>query len=331
MILSAFCPLTPRPLPHKVGPRITMFAPRPIFLFACCALILSAPAGAFAQKNQIFVTASLTDRRGLFIEDLDRQEIQILEGGQPRRVEFIAREEVPTVYGILFDHDLVQEESNQHWGSRLDVSNTNAAKNFAYQLIDKYVGRQTVWVGLYDRELQVTLDFSTDGFRSKEAIQHMSAGRTTRETFLYSALYSSVMRMKDRNEKRRVLLLFLNLVDSETASKLKPLRNLLSSSNVELFIVTFASQLGSGQGLSSMSRSALNELAQATAGEMFLAGDYRDHPDDITQHIYNQLRTFYTFGFESESASDAPAKLTIRCTRPGSKVKCHPTVPVVLP
>jgi len=308
-----------------------VFVWRSVFVFACCALILSAQAGAFAQKNPVFVTASLTDRRGLFIEDLDSQEIQILEGGQPRRLEFIAREEVPTVYGILFDRDLLQEESNQRWGSRLDVSNTNAAKNLAYQLIDKYVGRQTVWVGVYDRELQVTLDFSTDGFRSKEAIQHMSGGRTNRETFLYSALYSSVMRMKDRNEKRRVLLLFLNLVDSETASKLKPLKNLLSSSNVELFIVTFASQLGSGTGLnSSLSRSALNELAQATAGEMFLAGDYRDHPDDVTQHIYNQLRTFYTFGFESESASDAPAKLTIRCTRPGSKVKCHPTVPVVL-
>lgn len=304
---------------------------RALFVVACCALILNAQSGAFAQKNQVFVTATLTDRRGLFIEDLNPQEIQILEGSQPRRLEFMAREEVPTLYGILFDRELLRYEDNRHWGGTLEVSGTNAAKNLAYQLIDKYVGRQTVWVGLYDRELQVVLDFSVDGFKAKDAIQRMSGGRTTQETFLYSALYSSVMRMKDRNEKRRVLLLFLNLVDSETASRLKPLKNLLASSNVELFIVTFASQLGSGTGLnSSMSRSALSELAQATAGELFLAGDYRDHPDDITQHIYNQLRTFYTFGFESESATDAPAKLTIRCTRPGSKVKCHPNVPLVL-
>lgn len=304
---------------------------RVLAAIACCALLLSAQAGVFAQKSQVFVTATLTDRRGLFIEDLDQQEVQIMESGQPRRLEFMAREEVPTVYGMLFDRELLQHEDNQRWGSRLEVSSTNAARNLAYQLIDKYVGRQTVWVGLYDRELQVALDFSTDGFRAKDAIQRMAGGRATQEPFLYSALYSSVMRMKDRNERRRVLLLFLNLVDSETASRVKPLKNLLSSSNIELFIVTFASQLGSGTGLnSSMSRSALNELAQATAGEMFLAGDYRDHLDDITQHIYNQLRTFYTFGFESESAADAPAKLTIRCTRPGSRVKCHPNVPVVI-
>lgn len=298
---------------------------------ACCGFILGVQAGAFAQTTQAFVTATLTDKRGLFIEDLDKQEIEILEDGQPRRLEFMAREEVPTLYGILFDRDLLQYEDNRHWGSNLEISRTNAAKNLAYQLIDKYMGRQTVWVGAYGRELQVVLDFSIDWFRAKDAIQRMPPGSTTPQPFLYSALYSSVMRMKDRNEKRRVLLLFLNLVDADTASKLKPLKNLLSASNVELFVVSFASQLGSGTGLnSSMSNSVLKQLTQATAGEMFLAGDYRDHLDDVAQHIYNQLRTFYTFGFESESAADAPARLTIRCTRPGSRVRCHPNVPVIV-
>lgn len=78
-----------------------------------------------------------------------------------------------------------------------------------------------------------------------------------------------------------------------------------------------------------MSQASLTELAQATAGDIFLAADHRDHLDDISQHIYNQLRTFYTFGFESVSSAENPAKLTIRCTRPGSKIKCHPNVPVI--
>ena len=298
---------------------------------ACCGLVLSAQVGAFAQKTQAFVTASLVDKRGLFIEDLDKQEVQILEGSQPRELEFMARDEVPTVYGIIFDRALLQHDENPRWGSRQEVSITTSAKNLAYQLIDKHLGRQTVWVGLYDRELQVALDFSTDGFRAKDAIQRMSTGRATEEPFLYPALYSSVMRMKDRNEKRRVLILLLNLLDSETASRVKPLKNLLSASNVELFIVSFASRLGGGSaGLNpSMSHAGLKELVQATAGDMFWAADYRDHLDDIAQSIYNHLRTFYTFGFESESPAENPAKLTIRCTRPGAKIRCHPNVPVI--
>lgn len=206
---------------------------RAAITLACCGLALSAQVGAFAQKTQVFVTASLVDKRGLFIEDLDKREVQILEGNQPRELAFMARDEVPTAYGIIFDRALLQYEETQRWGGRQEILSANSAKNLAYQLIDKYLGRRTVWIGLYDRELQVALDFSTDGFRAKDAIQRMSVQHTTEEPFLYPAMYSSVMRMKDRNEKRRVLVLFLNLFDSETASRLKPLKNLLSASNVD--------------------------------------------------------------------------------------------------
>lgn len=243
----------------------------------------------------------------------------------------MAGEEVPTVCGLLFDRALLQYEENVRFGSAQSIPSTNSAKSLAYGLIDKYLGRQSVWVGVYERELQIAMDFSTDGFRAKDAIQRMSGRHMTEEPFLYPALYSSVMRMKDRNEKRRVLILFLDLLDSETIARLKPLKNLLSSSNIEVFIVTFASRLGSGgPGLNPvMSQSGLKELAQATAGDAFFAADYKDHLDDISKHIYNQLRTFYTFGFESTSPPNAPTKLTIRCTRPGSKVKCRPNVPML--
>ncbi len=301
------------------------------YALVCCWLALGAQDGAFAQKSQVFITASLVDKRGLFIEDLEKQEIRILEDNQPRDVEFMARDEVPTVYGILFDNALLQYEENQGWARRQEISGTGSSKNLAYQLIDKYLGRQTGWVGTYGQELQVVLDFNEDGFRAKDAIQRMSFQRSAGESFLYPALYSSIMRMRERNEKRRVLLLFTNFLDSETAGKIKPLKNLLASSNIELFAISYGSRLAApGAGLNpAMSQAGLKELAGVTAGDTFLAVDYRDHPEDIAQRIYNQLRTFYTFGFESQSGAESGAKLTIRCTRAGSKIKSHPNVPVI--
>jgi hypothetical protein len=98
---------------------------------------------------------------------------------------------------------------------------------------------------------------------------------------------------------------------------------------VEVVFISFASKMGGNRpGLSPiMSQASIKELAQVTSGESFMASDYRDHPEDITRRIHNQLRTYYTFGFESEASPDKPAQLTIRCTRPGSRVKCHPNVP----
>jgi VWFA-related protein len=285
-----------------------------------------------AQTNQVFVTASLQDKRDLLIENLEQQEIEILENNQPRRVEFLARDEVPAIYGILFDRSLIPENEDSYRvpGMPPQLSSITA-KSLAYEMVDKYLGKQTVWVGTYERALNVLLDFSTDGFRAKDVIQRLAGRRSMEESFLYAALYSAIMKMKDRHEKRRVLIVFMSALDPDTAGKMKPLKNLLASSNVEVFFISFASRTGISQpGMSPlMSRASVLELAQITAGEAFFGADYREHPDDISRRILNVLRTLYTFGFQSNAPPDKPARLTIRCLRPGSKVRSRQTVPAL--
>jgi VWFA-related protein len=287
------------------------------------------PASVPAAKVPVYVTASFADKRGLFIEDLSKEEVQIFENDQPRKIEFMARDEIPTVYGLIFDLSMLPEKPEDDYrGTTLIISNASAARSMAYELIDKHLGRQTIWVGGYEKELGIVQDFTIDGFSAKAAINQMHGKRGRSEPFLYSALFSGIMKMNTRTEKRRVIVVFMDLLDSDTADKLKPLKNVLSSMNVELFVVSFASRLGSGRGglLSSASGSSLRELTQITSGEAFFTADYKDHYEDITRRLYSHIRTFYTLGFESEASTDKPFRLTIRCTRAGSRVKHHPTV-----
>ncbi len=289
-------------------------------------------APPLAAGAPAFVSASITDRRGLFMENLSRDEVQIFENDQPREIQFMAQDEVPVVYALIFDLSILPENpENDYSGSTLVISPATASRSLAYELIDKYLGRQTMWVGGYEKELSVTQDFTTDGFSAKAAIQRMHSTSSVSEPFLYSALVAAVMKMNSRNEKRRVIIVFLDALDRETAGKLKPLKNLLSSSNIELYVVSFASKLGTGRGGLSpaISQSSLKELTQLTCGEVFFMSDYRDHLEDISRRLYNELRTLYTFGFESEGTAEKPSRLTIRCTRPGSKVRHHPTVSVL--
>lgn len=295
-----------------------------VLLFGWLIAFLPAP---LAAKAPVYVTASFVDKRGLFIEDLNREEVQVFENDQSHEVEFIARDEIPVVYGLIFDLSMLPEGQDVDYrGSRLTISAASAARSMAYDLIDKHLREQTIWVGGYQKELRIVQDFTTDGFTAKDAIQRMHGARGPAQPFLYSALFSGIMKMNTRTEKRRVLIIFMDALDQETLSRLKPLTNLLSSSNVELFIVSFAGKMGSDRGglQPAMSQSSLKQLAQVTSGEAFFAAEHPEHFEDIIRPLYNQIRTFYTFGFET--SSEESFRLTIRCTRPGCKVKCHPTV-----
>lgn len=125
-----------------------------------------------------------------------------------------------------------------------------------------------------------------------------------------------------------MLILFISFLDTETGSKLKPLKNLLAASNLEFFVACFGSKTANGRDLPPpQSEASLRELASGTAGDVYYS--QLEGIDGLGRRIAGQIRTFYTIGFESEAPADRPAKLTIECARPGVKVKTHPTVPTL--
>ena len=73
------------------------------------------------------------------------------------------------------------------------------------------------------------------------------------------------------------------------------------------------------------SHAALKELADCTAGSAYFKESTT--MEAMGRRIADQIRTFYTIGFESLSASSQPGTLTIECTRPGVTVRSHPIVP----
>ncbi len=295
-------------------------------ILSLCLALLTASA-AFTQSKQVYATASLVDRNHLLIENLTPDEVQIFEDGKPRKVEFIAMDQLPTVYGILIERALMPEADVD---SQSAMAGATLAKDILYQLIDKYLGRQQVWVGTYQKDPEELLDFSDDSYRMKSTIQNLIGPHRVPESFLYPALFSAVQKMCERSEKRRVLLLFIEAMDMETAGKVRPLRNLLASSNIELFVVSFTSRLSTRGGLQpALSDASLRDLANATAGEVHSAGLSKEHPEDVVRRLLAQIRTLYTFGFESTSPPDKPGKLVIQCSRPESRVRHHPIVPVL--
>ena len=204
---------------------------------AACGFATPPQGRAGPAKKPVYVTASFVDKNGLFIENLQKNEVEILENNQPREIEFMARDELPTAYGILFDRAMLPEREESDWQGQRTVPASVAARDIAYQLIDKLLGRQALWIGLYDQQMNVLFQTAGDGFGAKNAIQQMRGARATSDSFLYSALFSAVDRLSQYHERRRVIVLFIQELDSGTAGKMKPLKNLLAATDVELFTI----------------------------------------------------------------------------------------------
>lgn len=128
------------------------------------AFMFSWPAQVVTSgKTTVFVTASFLDKNRLFVENLTRDEIRVFEDGRPRQVEFFASNEVPAVYGLLFDRGILPQPFEDLGLIQKDVTTATAAMNVAYQLVDLVLGTQAGWVATYDKEMRVALDFTQDG------------------------------------------------------------------------------------------------------------------------------------------------------------------------
>jgi VWFA-related protein len=300
----------------------------PIRVLLLASLLCSAVSAVTHSWKPVFVSASFLGKNRMFIEDLSPDEVRVYENGKPRTIEFLAGREVSVAYGILFDQSILPQPFDD---PRLDanrVSTSMAAMNVAFQVLDQALGRQIGWVGVYEKDLRYPQDYSADTGRLKDAIQALRGHRTLDESFLYGALFNSIQKLSQRNEKRRVLILFIHTMDMATADKIKPLKNLLSASNVEFFVAGFAPKTGSraSSGLPpEQNEAAIRELASVTAGNAYFT--YLEGIEGLGRRISNQIRTFYTIGFEAEAPANPVSTLKIECTRPGVKVTTHPVIP----
>jgi len=288
------------------------------------SLLWCIPDADAAQKQPAFVTASFVGKNRLFLEDLTGEEIRIYENGQPRKVEYLQSGEVPVVFGFLFDRAFLPQPYDEPRYDRSQIPSSMGAMNVAHQVIDQGLGAQTGWVAVYDKDLRTVVDFTSDSGRLKDAIQAMRGERTIEDSSLYAALFQAVRKVADRNEKRRVLIVFLESIDRETSGKLKPLKNLLAASNVELFVAGFGSKAGA---LALQNEAALRDLGSVTAGGVYFTS--MEGLEGLGRRIVGQIRTFYTIGFQSESKDGQPPSLKIECTRPGVKVSAHPVTPIL--
>lgn len=72
------------------------------------------------QVNEVIVPVTVTDEKGRFVSDLDKENFTIFDEGKPQTIRFFTRERnQPVVVGFLID---TSNASRLHWKNYLDAS-----------------------------------------------------------------------------------------------------------------------------------------------------------------------------------------------------------------
>jgi Ca-activated chloride channel family protein len=242
----------------------------------------------------VSVTAVVRDGKGRVVRNLTRDDFQVYEKGQQRKiVDFKASDQGPISLAVLFDVS----------GSMRGSPNMDAGKK-AVDFLLSWVEPKADEFALFtfDKELRQETPFTNDVATIHTALDKMTAMGLTS---LYDAIADTAKKLAHRPSPRRAVVVITDGVD--TASQLTPpeVSGLASAIDVPVYVIAVVSPLDHpgrdmavpGAGTSQVSTS-LGNLAAWTGGELIVVSAPAD-ASLAARELITELRHQYLIAFES--------------------------------
>ncbi len=258
----------------------------------------AVPAGQAAPRfrssvQMVTVAAVVRDRKGRFMRNLTRHDVQVLDKGAPRAIsDFRVDVEAPVSIALLFDES----------GSMSVSSKALAARAAAAHLLATLDPRRDeVAVFAFDSRLTATEPFTSDIEGVKTRLKSAEPFGTTA---LFDAVAAAAARMAGRGARRKAIVVLTDGVD--TASQLRPeeVSRAASAIDVPVYVLAVVSPLdhpGADTAVETQfeeSAADLANLAQWTGGDVFTAS-VPAHASVAARQIVSELRHQYVIAFES--------------------------------
>ena len=252
-------------------------------------LLLMVLVGSTAQQpafrisvdvNLVVLHATVTDRQGGFVSDLNEQSFEIYENGAPQRIRFFKNEDVPVTVGLVIDHSSTM-------GPKLDEV-TVAALTFARSSNPE----DEMFVVNFNEKVSLGLPSNTR-FTNKiaelqGAIWKVEAGG---QTALYDAIAKALEELQGGTRDKKVLIVISDGGDNKSKRSLDQVMKLAAQSSAVIYTVGLFDENDPDRN-----PGVLRHLAQATGGEAFLPGEVSEVVA-ICARIARDIRHQYTIGY----------------------------------
>jgi VWFA-related protein len=247
------------------------------------------------QVNEVIVPVTVTDDRGRFVSNLDKNDFRIQDEGRDQKIQFFSRERnQPVVVGFLLD---MSNATRIHWKNFQD-----AAIEMALHMLPgdkKYSG----YLIAYGNEAELLVNTTNDAELIVEKMRKLKPGGGAA---LYDAIYKACATRSlvqgEPYEPRRILIIVGD--GHDTASK-KTLEEVLEIAQRNLVTIYGMSTIS--YGFNSEGEANLVRLAEETGGRVEYplnklykdVSGYLSTPSDEGNYAYK----VGTGGYASEVAS----------------------------
>jgi Ca-activated chloride channel homolog len=294
----------------------TLALPLRLKLGVYVALLGSASAGhLFAQfradTRLVVLHASVTDKKGKLITNLNRDAFKVYENGRPQEVKIFRHEDVPVSLGIIID----DSGSMSTKRARVEAA--------ALAMVRASNPQDEVFIVNFNDDAYLDVPFTNNIHKMEQGLARIDSrgGTAMRDAINMSLDYE---RQEARKDKKALLVI---TDGNDNASNVSLERVVQRSNQNDTLIYAIGLFTEEEKREAAKARRALNELTGATGGLSFYPKDVSEVQSlavEIAHDIRNQYTIAYTPGVQQLDGSyrqikvtvDAPGRPTVR-TRSG--------------
>lgn len=292
-------------------------------------LLLAVSSGGFAQPvpaklpepaikvdvDVVNVLCTVYDKRGALVQDLGKDDFEVLENGRPQEIRYFARDtDLPLTVALLVDvsgsvRALIEDEKD-------------AASKFLQAVIRP--SDQALLAG-FSSTIVLWQDFTPSVERLSNALSRLRAvpfhglpqqGLPMPGTLLYDTVYVTARQKLDDVSGRKVMVIISDGLDNGSLNHSQDAITAVQAANAVVYGICYQS------GFSGCD--FLKELAVPTGGRMFQAGK-KTPLADVFHTIEDELRSQYALGYVpvDRTRDGAFRKLQVRMRRRGLRVQAR--------
>ncbi len=258
-----------------------------------------------SDTRLVVLHASVTDKKGKLITNLDKRAFKVFENGQPQELKIFRREDVPVSLGIVID----DSGSMMTKRSRVEAA--------AVSLVRESNPQDEVFVVNFNDDAYLDVPFTNDLHKMEQGLARIdSRGGTAMRDALGMSL--DYMHEKSKRDKKVILII---TDGNDNASNTSLEKVVARSAQTDTLIYAIGLFTEEEKHEATKARRALNELTAATGGLAFYPKDVSEVQAlaaEVAHDIRNQYTLAYTPAIQALDGSYRQIKVTVEA--PGKPV-----------
>lgn len=240
----------------------------------------------------------VTDKSNHSMDDLKRDELQVLEDKVPQTISSFAKDDRIINYALVVDNS----------GSFKDI--LTPAIEAAKLLVSKNGPADEVFIERFinSNKIETVQEFTSDQATLNKALETLiiEGGQSAVVDAVYLAV-AHTAEYQSSTDRRRALVIFTDGEDRASYYSANDLFKLLRKNDVQIFVIGVVTQLSKGVGIVRPSPRAsaeelLNRMARETGGRVFFPRDIEDLLRAATE-IAHDLHTQYSIDYQPTNNS----------------------------